>query len=192
MAGTFAVNLAKPIKSVRILDCHGDLESSVSCSMNPAENAEKVKLTEYLITQKHMYEEVCQTLQGLTAKLNQFYDQIFAEQKEEMARLSIEIAKKILIQKVQDGDYEIESIVKETLKNAPTHQDLVVHLNPEDVACCQKAQADGGKGTLAGIKFVADPNIGRAECVLESPKGIIKSLIKEHLEQIGKAFEKAE
>jgi len=192
MAGTFAVNLAKPIKSVRILDCHGDLESSVSCGMNPAENAGQVKLTEDLKTQKHMYEELCRTLQGLAAKLNRFYDQIFAEQKEEIARLSVEIARKILIQKVQDGDYEIESIVKETLKNAPTHQDLVVHLNPEDVADCQKAQADGGKGSLAGIKLVADPNIGRAECVLESPKGIIKSLIEEHLEQIGKALEKVE
>jgi flagellar biosynthesis/type III secretory pathway protein FliH len=185
------VHLEKPIKSIGISDYQGDAESYVSCNMNPAENAGQVKLTEDLKTQKHIYEEVCHTLQCLVAKLNEFYNQIFAKQKEEITRLSVEIARKILIQKVQDGDYEIESIVREALKNAPTQQDIVVHLNPEDFAVCQKVQADKSNGNLAGIKFVADPNIGRAECVLESPKGIIKSLIEEHLEQIGKAFEKA-
>jgi len=192
MTGTFAVNLAKSIKSVKILNNYrGDVESALTDVINPAENAEQVKLTEALETQKHM-EAACRTLQGLVSKLNRFYDQLFAEQKGEIARLSVEIARKILMQKVQEGDYEIESIIKETLKNAPAHHDLIVHLNPEDLAVCQKTQADGGKGTLAGIKLVADPNIGRAECVLESPKGIIKSLIKEHLEQIGKALEEAE
>ena len=66
-----------------------------------------------------------------------------------------------------------------------------MHLNPEDLVECQKALQDDAAGTLAGIKFVADSNIGRAECLLESPKGVIESLIEAHLERIGKALEKA-
>ena len=155
-------------------------------------NADQTELIEDLKAQRCLYSEVCRTLQGLVAKLNQIYDEIFIGHKEEIAKLSVEIARKILMQKVQDGDYEIESIVKETLKNAPTRQDLVVHLNPEDMADCQKVQQEDNCGTLAGIKLVADANIGRAECVLESPKGIIRSLIDEHLKQIGKALKKTE
>jgi flagellar biosynthesis/type III secretory pathway protein FliH len=68
----------------------------------------------------------------------------------------------------------------------------VVHLNPEDLSQCQKAQQDEPDGALTGVKFVSDPNIGRAECLLESPKGIIESLINEHLERISKALKKAE
>ncbi len=193
MPGTVAVNLAKPIKSVKISDDYrGGVESSVTDAMNPAANADQTKLLEELQAQKCLYNEVCRTLQGLAAKLSQFYDEVFASQKEEIAKLSVEIARKILMQKVQDGDYEIESIVKEALENAPTRQDLVVHLNPEDLAGYQKAQQGEGGGTLAGVKVVADSNVGRAECVLESPKGIIKSLIEEHLEQVGKALEKME
>ena len=97
-----------------------------------------------------------------------------------------------MAQEVQEGDYEIESIVKEALKNAPTRQDVVVHLNPEDLVQCQKVQQEDSTGALSGIKFVADPKIGRAQCLLETPKGIIESVIDEHLEQIGKALEKAE
>lgn len=133
-----------------------------------------------------------QALKSAADKLNQFYDKIFAEHKEEIAKLSVEIARKILVQEVKDGDYEIEKIVQEAFKNAPTHQDVVVHLHPDDLVQCQKAQEGGQDGVLAGIKFVADPNIGRAECVLESPKGTIESLIEANLERIGKALAKAE
>ena len=92
---------------------------------------------------------------------------------------------------MENGDYEIESIIKEALKNAPSSQDVKVHLNPEDLETCQKAQQGEPGGVLAGIKLIPDPNIGRAECLLESPKGIIKSLIDDNLERIGKALEKA-
>jgi flagellar biosynthesis/type III secretory pathway protein FliH len=193
MPGTVTVNLAKPITSARMLDDYrGNVESSVTGAMNPATDAERVKLAEDLRTQKNSYSEVCLTLQGVASKLNQFYDEVFAGHKEEIAGLSVEIARKILMQKVEDGDYEIKSIVMEALKSAPGHQDLVVHLNSRDLAACRKVQQDDEGGELAGVKLVADQDIGRAECVIENPKGIIKSLIEEHLERIGKALKKAE
>jgi len=193
MAGTVTINLVKPIRSVKILDnSGGDGEPSRQSGVTGAVNTEQNKLTEDLEIQKSALSQICQTLQKLVDELNQFHDKIFAEHREEISKLSVEIARKILMQKVQDGDYEIESIVKEALKNTPTRQDLVVHLNPEDLAQYQKLQQNDGSGTLAGIKLVADSNIGRAECLLETGKGIIKSLIDEHLEQIGNALEKAE
>jgi flagellar biosynthesis/type III secretory pathway protein FliH len=144
-----------------------------------------------LEAQKAVYSQACQTLNGVIARLNQFCDKLYVEHREEIARLSVEIARKILMQKVENGDYEIESIIKEALKNVPGSQDVIVHLNPEDLEKCQKAQRDEPGGVLAGIKLIPDPNIGRAECLLESPKGIIKSLIDDNLERIGKALEKA-
>jgi flagellar biosynthesis/type III secretory pathway protein FliH len=155
-------------------------------------NTKQTKLIKELEEQKRLYKEANLAIQNLVTRLNRFYDEIFASHKEEIAKLSIEIARKILMWKIADGDYEIQSIVQETLKNAPTRQDLVVYLNPQDLAACQKTQQDDANGILAGIKLAADQNIGRAECVLESPKGIVKSLIDEHLEQIGKALKQVE
>ena len=193
MPGTVTVNLARPITSVRMLDDYGgDIESSATGAMNPAIDGERIKLVEDLRVQKNLYGEVCRTLQDLVAKLNQFYDEVFAGHREEIAKLSVEIAGKILMRKVEDGDYEIEAIVREVLKSAPGHQDLVVHLNSRDLEACRKAQQDNGGTTLAGVELGADQNIERAECVLESPKGIIKSMIDEHLEQISKVLTKGE
>ena len=67
----------------------------------------------------------------------------------------------------------------------------MVHLNPNDLSSYQKVQNTDSMGEFDGVEFVGDVNVGRAECVLESPKGIIRSLIDENLERICKALEKA-
>ena len=186
MSRTIAVHLEKPVVSVKISDAPPLLSAE-------SKNGDGEQITTQDSQAKDtVLSQTCQTLKALTDKLNQFYDKLFAGHKEEIAKLSVEIARKILAKQVQNGDYEIESIVKEALKNAPTRQDVVVHLNPEDHILCQKAQQDEPNGALAGIKFISDPNIGRAECLLETPKGIVESLINEHLERIGKALKTAE
>lgn len=180
MPGTFTVNLDRPVKSAGILH---DYQVGV---------AERTGLVEDLQTEKNRYGEACLMLEGAAGKLNRFYDEAVAGHKDEIAGLSVEIARKVLMRKVADGDYEIEAIVRESLENAPAHEDIVIRVNPQDLGACQKAWQDDDSGAPVGVKLVADQNIGRAECVLESPKGVIKSLIDAHLEQIGKALEKAE
>ena len=193
MSQILTVNLNKPIISAKFLD---DYAGGVGSKMSGPGRADSEANTEQipiqdLEAQKAVFSQACQTLNGVIAKFNQFCDKLYVEHREEIARLSVEIARKILMQKVENGDYEIESIIKEALKNAPGSQDVIVHLNPEDLEKCQKAQQDEPGGVLTGIKLIPDPNIGRAECLLESPKGIIKSLIDDNLERIGKALEKA-
>ncbi|MHC4498400.1 MAG: FliH/SctL family protein [Planctomycetota bacterium] len=195
MSDTITINLSRPVASVRISDAHsGGVETELSGHNGPGSRGEtqQAELTADLEKRKATFGQACQTLKGVIDKLDQFYGRLLAEHKEEIARLSVEIARKILMQKVQQGDYEIEGIIKEALKNAPTRQDIVVHLNPEDLVQWQKVLGDDAGGTMGGVSFVADPNIGQAECLLETPKGIIESFIDEHLERLGEALKKAE
>lgn len=195
MSQAAALSLDRPIVSAELLDGY---PQSAGGSSPAHDSVNSSAQTEPTVpgdsdARKAAFSQVCQTLNGVIAKLHESYAGIFSEHREEIARLSVEIARKILMHKVDNGDYEIESIVKETLMHAPSRHDLVVHLNPDDLAQCRKAQQhDEQGGVLAGIEFVPDPNIGRAECLIESPKGIIKSLIDENLERIGKALRKAE
>lgn len=195
MSRQAALCLDRPIVSVELLDGYPRSDGSPSSAHDPVDSSGQMSPTVPGSSdgRKAAFSQACQTLNAVIAKLNESYAGIFREHREEIARLSVEIARKILMQKVDDRDYEIESIVKEALAHAPSRHDLVVHLNPDDLAQCRKAQQhDEQGGALAGIEFVPDPNIGRAECLLESPKGIIKSLIDENLERIGKALRKAE
>jgi flagellar biosynthesis/type III secretory pathway protein FliH len=188
MSGPLTINLSRPITSARILG--GEAEPIERKPELDKRGAESAQVNSQMEAQKAAFAQSCQTLNSVINMLNQFCARVFAEHSEKIAKLSVEIARKILVQKVENGDYEIESIVKETLKNAPSHQDLIVHLNPDDLTQFEKVKQNGTGNAFAGIKFVPDQKIGRAECLLESPKGIIESLIDEHLEQIGRALTK--
>ncbi len=191
MPDTFAVNITGPITSVKVLDDYRAKDELCSHSgSGSAGESRGPELEQELQAQKDLFAQVCQTLETVIVKLNDFYDGLFGEHKEQIAKLSVEIARKILVQKVKERDYEIESIVKEAFQNAPTHQDVVVHLNPEDLAQYQKIQSDSATDALAGIKFVSDAGIGPAECMLETGKGVIESLIDEQLEKISKSLAK--
>jgi flagellar biosynthesis/type III secretory pathway protein FliH len=195
MSQILTVNLNKPIISAKFLDDHADglgNEMSGPGRAGSETDTEHISVQDQdLDAQKAAFSQACQALNGVIARLNQFCDKLYVEHREEIARLSVEIARKILMQKVENGDYEIESIVKEALNNTPGGQEVKVHLNPEDIEKCKKAQQSEPGSVLTGIKLIPDPNIGRAECLLESPKGIIKSMIDDNLERIGKALEKA-
>ncbi len=194
MSQILTVNLNKPIISAKFMDDDtGDVVSEMTGSGHAGVQADTEHVSVHdrdLDDQKAAFSQACQALNGVIAGLNQFYDELYVGHREEIVRLSVEIARKILMKKVENGDYEIESIVKEALNNKPANQDVVVHLNPDDIEKCRNAQQSEPDSILAGIKLVPDPNIGRAECLLESPKGIIKSLINDSLERIGKALEK--
>ena len=193
MSQILTVNLNKPISSALFLDDHTEADSVQSIFPGHGEtDTDAVQtLKQDLEAQKAVFSQACQTLNGVIRKLNQFCEKLYAGHGEEIARLSVEIARKILMQKVEDGDYEIESIIKEALNNTPGIQEVKVHLNPEDIETCRKAQQQEPSGVLAGVQLIPDSNIGRAECLLESPKGIVKSLIDDNLERICKALEKA-
>jgi flagellar biosynthesis/type III secretory pathway protein FliH len=190
MPGTLTVHLDRPIGLTKI--CEKDFEKldtgySIlvpTSDENPESRMQDVEAQRAALSQAN------QALRKVIARLNEFYDAAFAAHKEEIARLAVEIARKILAQKVENGDYKIEPIIKETLSNAPVRQDVVVRLNPADLTEWQKLRESEPGEDFTGIKFVADASIGRAECVLETPKGIIESLINQHLEQIGKALRK--
>ena len=203
MSETVVINLDKPLKSATVVNNHTEQPFSMDSQDIAAGNGQApcgdaTDITSQMSSaalrdlenQKAQIDRLCRTLNAVISELNRCCEQAIAQHSEQIAKLSVEIARKILMQKVRDKDYEIETIVKEALKNAPSHNDIVVHLNPDDLAQCQKLQDANPDSTLADIKFVADPKIEPAECLVETPKGIIKSFIQEHLARIEEALAK--
>jgi flagellar biosynthesis/type III secretory pathway protein FliH len=186
MAGMATINLAGPIESLKVIQSPTiviDMPDEASGDVEPDALAE-------LESQKQMYTGAIKTLETVAAKLHTVYEKMIVEHRQAIAKLAVEIARKILAQKVKDGDYQIESIIQEALNNSPTRQDVVIRLNPQDLLRCQQMQQQG-EGAVAGVKFIADPGIGPAQCVVETPKGKVESLIEEHLEQVDRALCKA-
>jgi flagellar biosynthesis/type III secretory pathway protein FliH len=176
MQSVIEITIDRPIQGIEICDENEEIAGGVGGNSLGRKKAEMSK--------------VCGILNGLVEKVNRFYEKLFVEHREAIARLSVEIARKILARRVEEGDYKIETVVKEAISGAPGRKELVVHLNPKDYGELEKLRSEGSV-SFEGIKFVSDEGVGAAECVVESPKGTIKSLIDEHLERISMALENA-
>jgi flagellar assembly protein FliH len=180
MAGIPTIQLAGPIESARITGVWPEPMLGMG--------TQQAEVLQDLETQRAELTAMVATIRNIAARLNDFCNKLIVEHREAIAKLAVEIARKILVQKVQEKDYKIEAIVKEALNSAPTRKNVVVHLNPLDLADLHKLAEQDTEGTFTGVEFVADNSIGRAECLLETPKGIIESLIDRHLEQINRAL----
>ncbi|MFP4054368.1 MAG: FliH/SctL family protein [Phycisphaerae bacterium] len=116
-------------------------------------------------------------------------EQILHEAEEQLVDLAVEISRKVLMQEIRAGRYEIEPIVTEALKRVPPRRSVVVHLHPDDWAQCDMVPDEDGEDSGGGrLRFAADPGVRRGECVLETPEGTIDSSIETHLDDIRDAL----
>ena len=131
-------------------------------------------------------------LEDASSKLRQLQDRFLAEAEEQLLTLSIDIAEKVLMQAIEAGRYEIDPIVKEALSRIPTNADVVVRLHPDDLDRSELSRQEEDSQTLGGIRFVADPAVNRAECLLQTSDGTVQSSVQEHLADIAGALKSQE
>lgn len=131
-------------------------------------------------------------LKTIKETLSRFQEATFAKYSQDIARLSVEIARKVLEQKIKDNDYEIESIINQALDGLTIKQNIVVRLNPKDHKQIEELLKNSEIPDFHGLAFVADERISPAECILETPQGKIESLIEEKLHRITEALTKTE
>jgi len=194
------VNMVQPIaracvidpQEVRMADGGLWIEPADPNSKSEIRNPQAEDLSRELQQQKEELAQLLETVSGIAHGLNQLHEQTLASNRGEIAKLAVEIARRILMDRVGKGDYEIQAIVEEALKQAPTRQNIVIRLNPEDLPQCQQLQNQNPQSPLAELEFTADWSVGRGECLVETPKGIVKSFLEEHLERISEALQRVE
>ncbi len=198
-----SVQLVRPIARIRVFHAAGepcadgpetpnDEEQATAARLEGIIQAERARMAEELEKHKSQVSELCQTVGNVAKTLERLHQETLLNNRTEIAKLAVEIARKILLHKVAQGDYDIQAIVEEALKIAPTRQNIVIRLNPEDLSQCQRQQQENPDSPFAELEFTADWSVGRAECLVETPKGIVRSFIEEHLERIGEALQKVE
>jgi flagellar assembly protein FliH len=179
MTGSVQISLDIPISSVSFVD---DSEG-----IRPAVEAASIN-EEQLKVQQEELSRVCQALGEAVSKVNESCEDILSSQREQIVRLSVQIAEKILLKEISAGNYEIEKIICEALKSAPSQQEVVVRLNSDDFQRFQEASKDHPNDLLSNISLVPDSLIGHGECVVETEKGVVEYYIDEHLKQISQAL----
>jgi flagellar assembly protein FliH len=182
MPGSVQLNIDIPIRSVSMID--EAAKKSISAHDDHAVQ-QRIKQIE------QQYASLCGTLSEIAGALKNTYQEIVDSQAEHIIRLSVGIAEKILLKEISAGNYDIKKIVAHALKAAPSQQDVVVRVNPEDLRLLDEKSSKQDAQLPTNIQLVADPAVGKAQCIIETDKGMIECCIDEHLEQIRKSLEEA-
>ncbi len=179
MDQSVTIQLPGLILAVRVIG-----ESPASGASQAPVSAEGVQelARQTMATQQAQLAQTCAALQRGAEELANLHSEILKEAEQQLVELAIDIARKILMQEIQAERYSIDPIVAEALAGLPTRQNIAVHLHPDDLARCELAR-DGAKGS-GRVTFVADASVQPAECVLETPQGIVNSTIEAHLQDV--------
>jgi flagellar biosynthesis/type III secretory pathway protein FliH len=181
MVQTLKISLERPVASVRILTDRGT--SSDNASANDADTAELVQKAKALA-------QAAAAVAAIAAKLNAFFETEVRQHNQQIAKLAVEIARKVLVQEISQNHYKIETILQEALRNAPSRQGVSVRLNPTDAASLRKQEQDSDE-LFSGITIEPDPNVKPADCVVVTPKGLVESFTETHLIHIAEALGQA-
>jgi flagellar biosynthesis/type III secretory pathway protein FliH len=200
MSSQLVATIDRPIKSaVLVNDCSCDAalheggSSSDAQALDPQVRAAMQESMDQLQHQLELFTQANETLNALTTRLKGYSSEMLGRHKEEIAQLSVEIARRVLAQRIENGDYDVEAIIKEAIGDNLIEGELSVHLNPEDLALLESARRESGQdGQPENVKLVADASVGRAECMVKTPKGTIESRIDQKLDQISGALKKAQ
>lgn len=135
--------------------------------------------------------QIQQALEALRQAAEQMQEsamRLFASHREQIIRLSIEIAAKILAKDIHEQTYQMEAILQQALEGIPQDRPIAVRLNPKDLQTCQDRKGKIGAEQPSLIRFIPDPSVRPAECIVESEQGIIEWIIDEHLKRIAEAL----
>ena len=194
MPETLTISLVRPVAAFRVVNeaGHNGVAGGESGASAPPTGAGQLQKLREIEQHEQSLRQSCGAIDSIIDKLNDLYQNTVAQNRSDIAKLAVEIARKILNWKTDAGDYDIHTTVEEALKRAPTRQELVVRVNPEDLPRCQQLQQENPDSQFAELNLVADWGVARADCLIETPKGIVRSFIEEHLGRIAEALEKAQ
>jgi flagellar assembly protein FliH len=135
------------------------------------------------------------TRAALAKAKSQFHDlhlQFCEEAEQQLLGLSMEIARKVLMQEIQAERHEVDPIVREALSRLPEQMDAVVHLHPDDLARCELAGQGEDVAGADGVSFVGDEEVSRGECLVRTLHGTVESSIDGHIDEIAQALTQSE
>lgn len=166
------VKLEMPIQSVTLID---ENEIHTLCAAPTHEQNQQ---------QQEQIASLCASLEKAAAAAEEVIERMFVSQKDKIVRLSMEIAAKILAKDIRDGNYDIQRILLDAIEPISASSQMLVRLNPADLEILRQAVKNNALELPEKLRFVDDPGVGRAECIVESDEGVVEHLIEDHLRQI--------
>jgi flagellar assembly protein FliH len=113
---------------------------------------------------------------------------LYAQVELEVAKLAIEVAKKIIYREIQVDPNIIQTLIRVTLANVAAKNPVTVRVNPIDFNYISERQAEQSQTEARNISIVPDKSIERGGCLVETDCGDIDARLEEKFREVEHSF----
>ncbi|MBI4665473.1 MAG: hypothetical protein HY751_03585 [Nitrospinae bacterium] len=136
---------------------------------------------------------VMTTFQSLVKELMTARDVFYGQAEEEMAHLVINVAAAALGNEIEKNPALIRNVIRSAVRKLQAREDMIIHINPQDMAEAEKFRPELGKEVedIDKVTFKGDPLITRGGCMLETNIGSIDARVETQLESMRESLLRA-
>jgi flagellar assembly protein FliH len=182
------ISLAAPIRDVRLV-----------ATSSPGENEQRLReaeqaayergrrdgeraLGEQLMQQRA---ELLELHQGVAESLRDIVPRIVREVEQTLIDLALEVAQK-LVAGMPVKPQMVEAVVREAVSQAGDSAEIIVLLNPDDLALLRKHQSPilNGLPEMGPLRFTSSADVTRGGCIVQTRFGMLDARRETKLEQI--------
>ena len=128
-----------------------------------------------------------QALQALAENMSQQFSAFTLQAEKDILALSLDIAEMILKTSLQLNPESILPVVRDAVAQIPvTQKNIEIQVNPDDATQVSEALLQGIQ--QLGWRVVADPNLSRGGCIIETPSNVIDASIETRWQQVQAAI----
>jgi flagellar assembly protein FliH len=134
-----------------------------------------------------------QSSRVLEKSLNEFdqlQKRIFADAEKQVAKLALEIAKKIVRREVRIDEQIVMAMIKVAMSYVSDARKLKIRVNPADLKTIRTNPSRGAdlESSAPSPEWVADPAIERGGFIIESDSGMVDGRLGQQFQEIEKSF----
>ena len=144
------------------------------------------------------FKEQLEALSGQSARVleksltefDQLQRKIFADAEKQVAKLALEIAKKIVRREVRIDEQIVLAMIKVAMSYVSDGRKIKARVNPADLKTIRTHFPRGGdfESSSPPPEWVADPAIERGGFVIESDVGMVDGRLGQQFQEIEKSF----
>ncbi len=136
------------------------------------------------------YEEKLRDAKAVLDKAHEEKWQVVAGSEEEIVRLAVAVARKVIDREIETGPDIVVDMVKRAIQKASDREELTVRVNPDNLDVTINARDDISQEVkgIRKLKVLADPAIAPGGCVVESHNGTVDARIERQMNEIEQAL----
>ncbi|MHC4942916.1 MAG: FliH/SctL family protein [Planctomycetota bacterium] len=202
MSELLKIRLPKVLRRVHVPGSRGAKARSAVGGMAPSMEGEMDRLLEEAYQDGYgratkewgaRLTEVLRSLDREAGKLNACRQEFISSLERNVVDLGVAVAEKFVLSERDKRNYSIEAIVKSVLQKLELKGGrLTVALNPSDYEAMDREVKLDDEGIYESIRVVAEPEVPRAGCRLDTGLGRVAFSLEEQMEEIRQLLARTE